>query len=143
MKFRDIFSPKHIIFAVVIIALMLGFAVVQSNNTVKATFEDDLIYVRSSKFNMTIAYEDIDSVTLETLGDPGEKANEDAWDDDIVRYGDWINDAWGEYTACIDPDTSNCVVVHLTDGRTLVFSRKNDSTNEEIYNKLLTYIGQE
>ena len=143
MKFRDYFSLKHLIFAIILMAIMLCFAIHQSNNTVKVSFANDHVYVRSSKYGMTISYQDIDSVALEALGNPGEKADEEAWDDDIVRYGNWINDDWGKYIACIDPDTSNCIVVHISDGRTLVFSRKNDATTQEIYDTLLTYLPNE
>lgn len=142
MKFRDYFSVKHIIFAVVLMALMLGFAVRQSNNVVKVSFSDEAVKVTATKYSMTIAYADIESVQLMAWPeDLGEKVT-DGYDDDIVRYGTWKNEAWGEYTVCADPDTSKCIVVHINDGRTLVFSRKDDATTKEIYETLLEKNGQ-
>lgn len=140
MKFRHYFSLKHIIFAVVLMSLMLLFAFVQSANLVKVTFDDDSLYIKTSRFNMTIGYDEIESAELVTMPDPGEKADEDAWDDDLVRTGNWENKAWGKYTICADLDTKNCIVLRLTDGQTYVFSRKSDSENEKLYEKLLTYI---
>lgn len=140
MKFRDYFSLRHIIFAVVLLGIMFLFAINQSNNMVKVNFEEEQIRISSSKYSMIVEYAQIASAELAELGDPGEKLNEDAYDDDLVRFGAWTNDAWGEYYVCVDPDTSNCVVLHLTDGRTFVFSRKNDAETQKIYEELLTHI---
>ena len=139
MKFRDYFSLKHILFAVFIIGLMLIFAFCQSADMVKVSLESESIYIYSSKYTMNVEYAQIDSLELTDLLDPGEKV-EDGYDDDLVRYGTWRNDAWGEYCVCADPDTSKCVVLHLKDGRTFVFSRKDDSETTRIYEELLAAI---
>lgn len=139
MKFRDYFSPKNIIFAAVVIALMLGFAMRQASNTVKVKFGDTSVAITSSKYNMTISYEDIVSVELADMADPGEKGP-DGYDDEILRAGDWTNDAWGEYYICAYLETSKCVVIEVEDGRTMVFSKKNDKTTAELYETLLTYL---
>lgn len=139
MKFRDYFSLKNIIFAVIVIALMLGFAMRQASNTVKVKFGDTSVAITSSKYNMTIAYEDIVSVELADMADPGEMGS-DGYDDEILRAGNWTNETWGEYHICAYLETSKCVVIEVEDGRTLVFSKKNDKTTTELYETLLTYL---
>ena len=139
MKFRDYFSLKHILFAISLIAVMMFFAVRQSNNMVKVYFEDTQMEVVSSKYSMAIPYDIIASAELADLAEPGEKV-ESGWDDDLLRSGKWVNDTWGEYYICADLDTSNCIVMELNDGRIFVISRKNDKTTAEIYETLLTYL---
>ena len=90
-------------------------------------------------YKMSVRYDQIISAELDALGDPGEKVL-DGFDNDIVRTGTWHNDAWGEYSVNADPDTSNCVVLTLTDGRIFVFSIKDDDTTEEHYRTLLSYL---
>ena len=139
MKFRDIFDLKQIIFAVVLMGIMLLFAVNQSNNTVKIKFQDEAVRITSSEYNMEIEYDEVAAVSLEALAEPGEKL-ENGYDNEILRSGKWENETWGEYYICVDLDVSNCIVVTLEDGRTMVFSRKSDKETTELYNELQTYV---
>ena len=141
MKFRDYFSVKHILFAIGVVALMLVFATCQSNNTVKVYFEDTNVQVISSKYSLTIQYADIVSAELADLAEAGEEIR-DSYDDEILRAGTWRNAVWGEYSICADLDTTNCIVLTIDGGRTLVFSRKNDETTAEIFQTLQTYLGK-
>ena len=52
MKFRDYFSLKHILFAVVLMALMVLLAINQSVNTVKVYFESTEVQVLSAKYSL-------------------------------------------------------------------------------------------
>lgn len=137
MKFRDYFSPKQMIFSACVVALMLLFAVRQSNNVVRVTFYDNSIFIKATRYTMDIPYEEIESAELTALAEAGEEVV-DTFDDDTVRVGVWNNQEWGDYHACIDPDTSNCVVIRHDDGRIFVFSCKNDTKTEKLYSELLT-----
>ena len=139
MKFKDYFSIKHMLFAVALFAILIPFAIRDSNNQVKVSFDDTSVYTSSNKYSLTVSYDQIDSVELAVLPEAGEKV-EDGYDDDILRAGKWVNDTWGEYYITADLDTSNCVVMHLTDGRVFVFSSKNDETTAEHYQTLLTHL---
>ena len=136
MKFRDYFSIKHILFSAGIVALMMVFAFSQSNNVVKVTLDGDSIFVKSKLYNMDILYTDIASAQLTSLEAPGEEVR-DAFDDGTLVAGVWKNEAWGEYHCCIDPDTANCVVMTLHDGRTMVFSRKDGETTAALFHQLM------
>ena len=139
MKFRDYFSLKHILFALVLIGLMMIFAINDSNNMVKVKIQDTSVRISSSEYAMSLDYDDIASVKLETLLAPGQQ-KETAYDDEMLRAGVWENDAWGVYHACIDLDAEKCIVVYLQDGRVFVFSRKNDRETEKIYEELLSHV---
>ena len=137
MKFRDFFSLKHILFAVFVMAVMIPFAIAQGNNTVKVNVNEKQVLARSSRYQMLVDYEIIDSIELMPLADAGEKRSDDSYDDGIVRYGDWENDTWGAYSVCADVDVETCIVLHLNDGRTFVFNRKDPQETETIYQQLL------
>ena len=139
MKFRDYFSLKHILFAVVLMGLMLLFAFRQSNNTVKVNFGQDAVSVTSAKYSMSIQYADIAEAELTQLPEAGERTA-DAYDDDILRSGVWTNSTWGEYIIVADLDVHTCIRLTLEDGRVLVFSRKNDAATAEDFATLQTYL---
>ena len=139
MKFRDIFSLKHILFAIVLVALMMLFAINHSNNMVKVKFQEDAVRITSSEYSMTLDYADIASASLEDLFEAGQQ-KENAYDDEMLRAGVWENDAWGTYYICADLDASLCIVARLHDGRVFVFSRKNNAETQKLYDELLTHI---
>ena len=140
MKFRDYFSLKHIVFAVLLFALLIPIALWDSNTQVKVSFDDTSVYAKSDRFGMTIGYDLIKTAALESLAAEGVKVNEDAFGDDIIRTGLWKNDTWGEYNICADLDTSVCVVAYLHDGRVFVFSQKDDATTEEVFKTLQSHL---
>lgn len=141
MKFRDYFSLKHILFAVAIFAILIPFAIRDSNNQVKVSYDDTNVYANSNKYNLTIPYEDIASVELTDLAAPGEKVS-DGYDDDILRAGMWKNDTWGEYYVTADLDTTNCVLITLKDGRLFVISTKDNTATEEVYTTIASKLSQ-
>ena len=142
MKFRDYFSLKQILFALLLFALLIPIAMWDSETQIKVSFDETSVYVNSDRLGMTIGYDLIQSAELAPMGDPGEKAEADAFDNGIIRTGLWTNDAWGEYNICADLDTGVCVVAHLHDGRIFVFSQKDDATTEEVFNTLLSHLAK-
>lgn len=139
MRFTKKAALTQLVFILALFAILLPFAIWDSNSQVKVSFDDTAIYATSDKYNMTIRYDEIESVELAELADPGEKV-QDSFDDKILRTGIWHNDAWGEYYITADLDASNCVLLHLKDGRLFVISRKNNATTEEVYNTLLSHL---
>ena len=141
MKFRDYFSLKHILFAVFLFAVLIPIAMWDSGTQINVYFQETGMNITSDKYSMNVQYEQIATAELAPLAEAGEKV-QDGYDNDIIRCGVWKNDTWGEYYANIDPDTANCIVLTLTDGRTFVFSYKSTSATEETYETLLTRLPQ-
>ena len=139
MKFKDYFSLKHMLFAVVLFAILIPFAIRDSNNQVKVSFDDTAVYTASNKYNLTVRYDEIDSIELTSLAAPGEKV-QDGYDDDILRAGMWHNDTWGDYHITADLDTTNCVVMHLKDGRIFIFSSKDNDTTAAHFETLQSHL---
>ncbi len=143
MKFWQSFSKsamkRQFLFGLFLFAVMLPIAVLDSNTQVKVNFYDTDVSIKSDKYTMSIPYGIIESAELTAMAEPGERV-ENSYDNDVLRAGVWHNDAWGEYHIAADLDTSNCIVVHLDDGRTFVFSCKNDTKTEKIFNELQTHL---
>ena len=130
---------RQFLFGLFLFAVMIPLAVLDSNTQVKVSFYDTDVYIKSDKYTMSIPYGIIESAELTAMAEPGERV-ENSYDNDVLRAGVWHNDAWGEYHIAADLDTSNCIVVHLDDGRTFVFSCKNDTKTEKIFNELQTHM---
>ena len=139
MKFRDYFSLKHILFAIVLMSLMVLLAIRQSVNTVKVYFENTEVQVFSAKYSLAIPYDIIESAQLVELPFEGERVT-NAYDDETLRAGVWNNETWGEYHIVADLDAKNCVDVKLNDGRIFVFSRKDNATTQADYQTLTEYL---
>lgn len=143
MKFWKSFSKravlKQLFFGLFLFAILIPIAIWDSNTQVKVSFDAEAVYVGSDKYSMNIHYADITSAELVPLEEPGEKVK-DGYDNDILRAGVWINEAWGEYIIVADLDATTCILLKLEDGRTLVFNKKNDKATAEVYETLLTYL---
>ena len=130
---------RQFVFSLVIIALLIPVAIWDSDTQVKISFGNSEVQIKSDRYNMTVPYDLIASAELSELYAPGEKV-EDGFDNDIVRTGTWRNEEWGVYSVNADPDTSKCVVLHLTDGRIFVFSSKDDEKTVKLHETLLTHL---
>lgn len=141
MKFRDYFSKKQLFFALFIFIILIPIALWQSSNLVKVSFNSEHVNISSSKYSMSIRYNEIASAELVDLAEAGEKV-QDGYDDDLIRTGVWKNNTWGEYTVCVDLDATQCIVAHLDDGRIFVFNRKNNETTADLFETLQTYLAE-
>lgn len=96
--------------------------------------------IKAPKYSMNVPYDMVESIELVEIAEPGE--NVKGRDDMVTRTGIWENEAWGEYYACLDLQTSQCIVIHLDDGRTFVFSRRSNEETAEIFETFRTHLNQ-
>jgi len=130
-KFWRLVSKKDLVFVTLIILIAVIIPLVQSANNVKVTFGEDAVDIVSRRYTMNVPYEMVETIELTELPDGGENLN--GRDDMVTRTGRWKNEVWGEYYACLDLQTSQCVVIHLNDGRIFVFSRKSNEDTVSVY----------
>ena len=130
---------KQLIFVLLLFALLFPIAIWDSNTQVKVAFSDTEVSIKTDRYNMSVGYDLIATAELTDLAEPGRDI-EDCKDNEIIRTGKWENDVWGEYYINADLDATNCIVLHLTDGRIFVFSCKDNAKTEELYNTLLTHL---
>ena len=136
-KFWQTISKKDFIFGIIILILVVIISFKPSNK-VRFSFGEDSVDINTTRYTMNIPYHMIDSATLVQKPDMGQKV--DGFTDDIIATGIWTNEAWGEYTACIEVATDNCIVIGLTDGRSFVVSRRDNEETKRVYEEFLTYL---
>lgn len=138
-KFWKLVNKQYLIFGLVLFAFVIGTSLIESVNKVKVSFDEDAVNIHTSRFySMNIPYDMVESLELAAKPDMGTKI--DGYTDGIIANGLWNNDAWGDYTACIEVYTDNCILVHLTDGRLFVLSRRNNEETQRVYEEFLTYV---
>lgn len=129
-KVWQIISKKDLVFGLLIFAAVIIVSF-RPSNKVKVSFGEESVDLRTTKFSMNIPYEMVESIELAERAENGEEI--DGHDDMIVLTGEWKNEEWGEYTACIELATNNCILVYLNDGRLFVISRRDDEETAVVY----------
>ena len=136
-KFWYVVSKKDFIFGLIVFALAILISLKPSNK-VRVQFDETSVDVVTTKYSMNIPYDMVDAVSLVDKPELGTQI--DGYNDNIVAYGIWNNDTWGEYTACIEGATDNCIVIDLIDGRIFVISRRDNEETQRVYEEFQTYI---
>lgn len=131
MKFWQSISTKDFGFGVILFALVIAVSILQPSNKIIAEFDEDAVDIKSSKFAMNIPYDMVADLELMEKPDMGQPLT--GRDDMILQTGQWKNDIWGEYYACVEIATDNCIVIHLTDGQTFVVSRRDNAETQKVF----------
>ena len=137
MKFDRRFFSNLLVF-VLLIVVGIVISTFQTNNSVKLAFGDDTIAISSRDYNMNIKYADVKSLTLVEAPDLGELT--DGKNRPELKSGLWKNDSWGQYHLCFNPNTTNCVLVHLKDGQVYVFNCNTNEKTAATYAEFLTHL---
>ena len=131
MKFWQSISTKDFGFGVILFALVIAVSILQPSNKIIAEFDEDAVDIKSSKFAMNIPYDMVADLELMEKPDMGQPLA--GRDDMILQTGQWRNDTWGEYYACVEIATDNCIVIHLTDGQIFVVSRRDNVETQKVF----------
>lgn len=136
-KFWQMISKKDFIFGIIILTLVVILSFKPSNK-VRFSFGEDSVDINTTKYSMNIPYAMISSAEVVRKPDMGEKV--DGFTDDIIATGIWHNEAWGEYTACIEVATDDCIVLSLTDDRCFVVSRRDNEETLRVFEELKMHL---
>ena len=90
--------------------------------------------------SLNIPYDMIESVEIGDLDKDDEIIQGKG--DIAMRTGHCSNKDWGEYYGILDLQTKKCVVIHLNDGRTFVFSHQSDEKVQQDCETLQTYLNK-
>lgn len=122
-------------------ALFIAFVIVTffllGSGSVSADLDDGGLDVSAPFVNEHISYQDMDRVELRSDVDYGSRTSGYAGND--LLSGNYRNDEFGSYKLAIQKSTSNCIVVHHSDG-ILVFNLDSSDNTERYYNDLLSRI---
>lgn len=138
MKFWQSISTKDFGFGVILFALVIAVSILQPSNKIVAEFDEDAVDIKAAKFAMNSPYDMVADLELVDKPDMGKPLA--GRDDMILQTGQWENDTWGEYYACVEIATDNCIVIHLTDGQTFVVSRRDNTETEKVFETFQSHI---
>lgn len=137
-RFFNTYAGRYTIFGLCLFLIVIGFSVVEGHFRIGVTFSDTEIAVTSNRYNMQVEYDLIASAELVEMPDRGEHI--DGKDETSIRYGAWKNEAWGDYVVVAVPNATNCVVMHLHDGRTFVFNARSNDYTAELFTQLQSHL---
>lgn len=133
-------SKKDMIFVAVLFLFVIIFSLFTSGDAVDVDFTSDVVSIRSSGFEFDIAYTDVEKLELTALPDLG--TMEKGADTNAVKSGNWNNAIWGDYHLCVIPSNTDCIVVTLKDGRTVVFNYKEAENTAGVYEIFQGYLDE-
>ena len=131
-------NTRDFAFGIIIFALVILISIFQPSNKILVEFGETAVDVKSSRYTMNIPYEMVDHIALVDKPDMGQPI--DGHDDMILMTGTWENADWGEYESCVEIATDTCSVIHLTDGRIFVISRRDNDETAKVYEEFQTYL---
>ena len=139
-KFLNTYAGRYTIFGLCLFLVVIGVSLVEAHFRIDVTFTDTDITASSNRYNLRIEYNMIESAALVEMPDRGE--NIEGKDETSIRYGVWSNAAWGEYTVLAVPNATNCIVLHLNDGRTFVFNARSNDYTAELFAQLQAHLSR-
>lgn len=140
-KLKYLFKWRDLAFTVLLFALILTIAFCRAESMMDVTFGETAVDITTSRYSMNIPYEMVESIELGKIDENDQLVNGVA--DIALRTGTWHNDQWGEYSACMDVQTDDCIVVYLNDGRTFVFSHESNETVAEEFATFQSYLNKQ
>ena len=134
---RDAAITKYTLIFVAAIFIVIGILLCVGNITV--TCGDEALTVDATYWDeITIDYDDIDSIEFREEDDPGSRI----WGLGSLRLllGTFQNEEFGTYTRYSYTNPQGCIVLTV-DGKILVIADKDTESTEAIYNQITQKIG--
>lgn len=139
-KLKYLFSTKDLFFTVLIFVIIITMAFCKNAGMMDVTFGDTAVDIVTKQYSMNIPYDMVEKAELAEIPEENELIKGKG--DITLKTGIWRNDSWGEFHACLDLQTKNCVLVHLNDGRLFVFSHDSDEATRRSCEMLNEKISQ-
>ena len=139
-KFLNTYVGRYLIFGLCLFVVVIGVSMVEAHFRIDVAMTDTEITIHSNRYNLRVEYDLIASAELVEMQDRGDAI--DGKDETSIRYGNWTNVTWGDYTVLAIPNATNCVVMHLTDGRTFVFNARSNDYTTELFQELQDHLNK-
>lgn len=140
-KLKYLFKWRDLAFTVLLFTVILTIAFCRAESMMDVTFGETAVDITTSRYNMNIPYDMVESIEIGKVDQDDDLVSGVA--DIALRTGTWTNEVWGEYSACVDVQTDDCIVVHLNDGRIFVFSHKSNETVAEEFATFQSYLDRQ
>ncbi|MEE1139121.1 MAG: SdpI family protein [Acutalibacteraceae bacterium] len=130
------YSKKAIVISAIVVSLILIFSfVLMSTGDVEIVCGNTAVEINADYWSdISVKYEDIDSVVLRDNVKSGMKTN--GFNSAKLLLGTFTNDEFGKYTRYTYVKSKLCIVIE-DDGNILVLGGENDDKTREIYNDII------
>jgi len=124
---------KYLLYAAIFIAAfyLITLLVGDFQTSVKFGKDDVLTLTGPRKTSVTVPYDDIESIELITLADPGEKI--DGGSSRSYYWGTWKNAEYGEYKLFANKRSPTAILVKTFAGNIVIFNQGDTVTTENTY----------
>ena len=124
---------KWVLYAVIFLAAyyLITSLVGDFSTSVKFDTNDTITISGPRKTSVTVAYEDIDSIELVTLGDPGTAAG--GGTSRSYYWGTWKNDEYGTYSLFVSKKSSEAILIKTKDGKVILFNQQDNPTTSNTF----------
>ncbi len=122
---------KNLLIILLLLAMVLFYVFSGGSVGISLDFGEDSLSVSASDYDWTIPYDHIESLELAGLPDLGIQM--EGIERNKLSCGTWKNDAWGEYTLCVNPKNHQCIVVVMDDGDIFVLNYENSDSTEQLH----------
>lgn len=124
-------KQKNLFFIFLILAVVLFYTFSGGSVGISLDFGEDALILSASNYDWQIPYGRIATLELITLPDTGVLI--EGSEKKSLCCGTWENEAWGEYTLCIDPKIDHCIAVTMDDGSVYVLNYENAESTQQLH----------
>jgi hypothetical protein len=125
--------------AVITIGTVAGVIVLFNTGSVNISMDDDGLRINAPMTNVFIAYDDIDSDSVEYREEFNAGMRMNGFGGSNVSSGKFRNAEFGDYTLARNNGVSAFIIIHA-EGRVVVFNQNSVAGTLELYNELMTRI---
>lgn len=122
---------KNLIFVFLILAIVLFYIFSGGSVGISLDFGEEALILSAADYDWTIPYDQIGSLELTELPDTGTLIK--GVEKRTLRCGTLENDAWGQYTLCIDPRIDSCIVVTMKNGDIYVLNCESSESTGQLH----------
>lgn len=126
-----------LIFAISMVPVGFSVSSIGGNEEINITLNDDDFLVKAPMFDHTFAYDEIDTIYLDTDFEKGSRIS--GYGTNTIKSGNFRNSEFGDYKLASYAKVTPCIVI-MVDGNYYAFNQSSDSLTEELYQDLLERI---
>ena len=124
-------KQKNLALVVLILVLVLFYIFSGGSVGISLDFGESELTLSASDYDWLIPYEEIDSLALTDLPEPGTVI--DGSETRTLCCGTWKNETYGEYTLCADPGIGKCIVIRMKTGDVYVINYENSDSTAQLH----------
>lgn len=119
-------NRKNGLLLLILVVGVLIYSLSGNSIGIHPDFGEESLTVSASDLDWVIPYDQIAAIELTELNDTGMMS--EGVNKKNLQCGTWTNDLWGEYTLCVNPKLSQCIVLTQKNGSIFVLNYESDES---------------